>query len=68
VFTALLDTCTLWPSLRRDFLLSLAVEGLCRPVWSSVILAESHHEEVAKLVTRGSACLIRMTSTSWRSR
>jgi hypothetical protein len=55
VFTALLDACALWPSLRRDFLLSLAVEGLYRPVWSSVILAELEYEEAAKLVTRGSA-------------
>jgi len=55
MFTALLDTCALWPSLRRDFLLSLAIEGLYRPVWSSVILAELEYEEAAKLVTRGSA-------------
>jgi hypothetical protein len=54
MFTALLDTCALWPSLRRDFLLSLAIEGLYRPVWSSVILAELEYEESAKLVTRGS--------------
>ena len=51
----MLDTCALWPSLRRDFLLSLAVEGLYRPVWSSVILAELEYEEAAKLVARGSA-------------
>ncbi len=37
-----------------DFLLSLAIEGLYRPVWSGVVLAELEYEEAAKLVTRGS--------------
>lgn len=51
-FTALLDTNVLWPSLQRDFLLSLAVEGLYRAVWSSAILDELKFHEAQKLRNR----------------
>jgi len=52
VFAALLDTCVLWPSLQRDVLLSLAIQGIYRPVWSSAILAELEYHEAKKLVER----------------
>lgn len=53
MFTAALDTNTLWPSLRRDFLLSLAIDGLYRPVWSERTLEELEYCERYKLMDRG---------------
>ena len=53
MFTALLDSCVLWPSTLRDFLLSLAIEQAYTPAWSSAILDEVERNEAEKLIERG---------------
>ena len=53
MFTALLDSCVLWPSTLRDFLLSLAFEGSYRFIFSEAILTEVEVNEELKRMKRG---------------
>lgn len=69
VFTALLDTSVLWPSLQRDFLLSLAVEGLYRPIWPQAVLDELIEAEAEKRIQHGAEPdQARVRPTAWRTR
>lgn len=55
MFTSLLDSCVLWPSTQRDFLLSLAFEGAYRFIFSEAIIGEVEVNEERKLLMRGAS-------------
>lgn len=49
MFRAVLDTCTLWPSLQCDLLLTMASHRLYEPLWSDITVLELEFHEARKL-------------------
>lgn len=64
MFSALLDSCVLWPSTQRDFLLSLAFEGAYRFIFSEAIIEEVELNEEQKRIDRGDA----EEDAAWKAR
>lgn len=65
MFRAVLDSCVLWPSRQRDFLLSLAAVGLYVPVWSAELLNEIERNEAEKLLSRGATTTEAVDRSRW---
>ncbi len=53
MLAAVVDTCVIYSGLRRDFLLSLAAQGVYRLVLTEDVLYEIEYVEERKLIRRG---------------
>lgn len=58
MFAAVLDTCVLWPSLQRDFVLSMAIEGLYRLDGTFGLPDRDDEHVVAAAVVGGAGAIV----------